>query len=901
MSDPSVSSGRVSLATAVAALADSLASATAPAEVYAAALHGIRHTLGVERASVLLFDDDGVMRFKAAHGLSEEYRRAVEGHSPWTQGQATPDPIVVSDATSDPALAALAPVLAREQIRALAFIPLVSQGRTLGKFMLYWPHVHSPSAFTLDAAQTIAALIGLAVSRARQNQVSREHEWRMQAALAQEAEARERLAGLAEGARRLQIPLDADRVTSEVLDMARHALRADGYAVWRRVNDEWRIQASHGLDPAFTAVTLAAPDRIVFDQPIVAEDVLGEAILDVRRQAYEAAGIRSLLSIPLSIRGRPGGSIAYYYRQRHRPTDLELRIAQALGHLAASAISSAELYSEQQALRQEAVRTSERASFLADVSGRLSPLEYEKNLEAIAQLVIPRFADWCAVDLIEYGDLRRLTVTHTDGARIELAHELHRRYPPRRDQPGPWRVVDTGVAELYEEITDDQLAQSARDADHLAMMRALAIRSALLVPLKRGAEVFGVLTLVLTNTDRRYTRADLEFAEELARRAAFAIENARLYQKAQEANRAKDEFLAALSHELRTPLNAILGWASILRAKPEGQIERGLDVIYRNAKVQAELVDDLLDASRIVSGRLSLDLKDAPLRPILEAAVETVLPSADEKEISVYADLPGPELLIRGDSARLQQVFWNILNNAVKFTPRGGRIALSFDSGADGVTVHVTDNGAGIRPESLPHIFDRFKQADSSSTRRYRGLGLGLTLARQLTEMHGGRIGAISPGAGLGATFSVTLPATDPHVVRVPKPPIATGTRVAGRRVLVVDDDPDSLEVLASLLRLHHAEVTAASSAAQALDLLHSAQPDVIISDIAMPEHDGFWLLQQIRRVTAEGGRRIPCVALTAFANPATRSRALGAGFAAHLSKPLDEDDLIRTVTQLLH
>ena len=876
----------VPLAAAVRTLADALASAVSPQDIYEAALDSIHSALGVERASVLLFDPDGVMRFKAWRGLSDEYRRRVEGHTPWTPNQPAPEPIVVTDVTADAALAEYHEAFTRENIRALGFIPVVFRGRAIGKFMLYWRQPQTPSSEVLEAASAIGALIGLAVERARQN--------------ASEADLRERLTRLAEGAQRLQISHDSASTVHEVLALATHALPADGYAVWRRHENRWRIVASQGLPATFTTVELQGFDDFPMRDPIVASDVTTEPMLEMRRSDYLAAGIRSLVSVPLQIRGRPSATIVYYYRAPHTPTELELRIAQAVAELAAGAISSAELFAEQQSLRATAVKAAERAAFLADASVRLSALNYEKNLEAIAGLVVPRFADWCVVDLVEGGELRRLAVAHHDPGKVEFARELHRRYPPRRDEPGVWHVVTTGQAMLYREIDDEALQKAARDPEHLSILRDVGLRSAILVPLGRGTDVFGVLTFALADTDRVYDEEDLEFAQELARRASYAIENARLYRQAQDANRAKDDFLAALSHELRTPLNAILGWASILRARPEGQIERGLDVIYRNAKVQTQLVEDLLDASRIVSGRMSIDLKDVPLRPIIEAAVETIVPQAVEKDIQFKTTLPEPTLLIRGDAARLQQVFWNVLSNAVKFTPRGGRIEVSAGTTSSEVAVHVTDTGAGIRAEVLPFIFDRFRQVDASSTRAYRGLGLGLTLARQLTEMHGGRIAATSPGAGLGATFTVALPLVELREPKYTAPAALPQDALAGLRILAVDDDPDSLDVLTAILRLHQATVFGASSAVGALELMQRERPDLIISDIAMPQHDGYWLMQQIKRIVAEGGRAVPCIALTAFANETARRRALATGFAAHLSKPLNPDELMRVIRPLI-
>ena len=272
-----------------------------------------------------------------------------------------------------------------------------------------------------------------------------------------------------------------------------------------------------------------------------------------------------------------------------------------------------------------------------------------------------------------------------------------------------------------------------------------------------------------------------------------------------------------------------------------------------------------------------------------------------EKAIEVCCSLPDQHTLIRGDSARLQQVFWNVLSNAVKFTPRGGRISVTTDVTDAEIVVQIQDTGAGIRPESLSYIFDRFKQADAATTtRRFRGLGLGLTLSRQLTEMHGGHISASSPGPGLGSTFVVALPRVEPPAASVARTAPSTQNSLAQLRILVVDDDADSLEMLLLLLRSQGANAVGAPSAVEALDLLQKETPHIVISDIAMPDHDGYWLMEQLKRLANEGGPSVPCVALTAFANPKVRERALATGFVAHLSKPFDPDHLVDTVHNVL-
>jgi CheY-like chemotaxis protein len=362
-----------------------------------------------------------------------------------------------------------------------------------------------------------------------------------------------------------------------------------------------------------------------------------------------------------------------------------------------------------------------------------------------------------------------------------------------------------------------------------------------------------------------------------------------------------DEFLAALSHELRTPLNAILGWTAILRSSPNADLTRGLDVIHRNAKAQAKLVDDLLDASRIESGKMALDCKETPLAATVQAAVETTLPMAAERSITVTVT-GAADVKVWGDPTRLQQVFWNLLANAVKFTEAGGAIEVSMRATAAEVVVAVRDTGIGIPRDVLPFVFERFRQANAATTKRYRGLGLGLSLARQLTQMHGGRITAASDGPGRGATFTVTLPllGTTRRAPEGRHGPATAATVLTGVRIVVVDDDPDALEVVSKVLKLCGADVVPVATAQRALDQVRRGRVSLVISDIAMPDQDGFWLLEQLRRQPLDRGGAVPAIAVSAFADVNTQMRASSAGFAAHLPKPLHPDSLIDAVRRAL-
>jgi CheY-like chemotaxis protein/two-component sensor histidine kinase len=375
----------------------------------------------------------------------------------------------------------------------------------------------------------------------------------------------------------------------------------------------------------------------------------------------------------------------------------------------------------------------------------------------------------------------------------------------------------------------------------------------------------------------------------------------------------KDEFLATLSHELRNPLNAILGWSQIIRdtsCTPE-EIEEGIQIIERNARVQTQIIEDLLDMSRIISGKVRLDVQRLDLAAIVNAAVETVRPAADAKEIRLRTVLDAHAGPIAGDPNRLQQVFWNLLSNAVKFTPKNGVVQIVLERVNSHLDVSVIDSGEGIDPAFLPHVFDRFRQADASTTRKHGGLGLGLAIVRQLVELHGGSVRANSPGPGAGATFVVSLPVTaihpEPEVsferrhspADLSEPPCDGLAPLDGVEVLVVDDEPDSRALLQRLLEDCEAKVTTASSAAEALRCVESDRPDVLVSDIGMPGEDGYSLIRQVRAMPAEHGGATPAIALTAYARAEDRVRVLRAGFQHHLSKPVEPAELIAVVVSL--
>ncbi|MBO3457678.1 MAG: response regulator [Aetokthonos hydrillicola CCALA 1050] len=371
--------------------------------------------------------------------------------------------------------------------------------------------------------------------------------------------------------------------------------------------------------------------------------------------------------------------------------------------------------------------------------------------------------------------------------------------------------------------------------------------------------------------------------------------------EAEKANRIKDEFLAILSHELRSPLNPILGWTTLLQTRKldDKTTAQALATIERSAKLQTELIDDLLDIARILRGKLSLNARPVDLTFVIEGAIDTVKTVAAAKSILIHPVLPNIGQ-VSGDSVRLQQVFWNLLSNAIKFTPHGGRVDIVLERISDQAQITVTDTGKGISSDFLPHIFESFRQEDVSITRKYGGLGLGLAIVRHITEAHGGTVAVDSPGVNQGATFTVTLPLLNIEAEsdRLEQC-LADERNITGIKVLTIDDDPDSREFLTVLLAYYGAQVMTVATSGEFFAAVESFEPDVLVSDIGMPEVDGYTLLRQVRSLPPERGGQIPAIALTAYAGEINQQQALAAGFQSHLSKPINPDLLVQTVSKL--
>ncbi len=465
-------------------------------------------------------------------------------------------------------------------------------------------------------------------------------------------------------------------------------------------------------------------------------------------------------------------------------------------------------------------------------------------------------------------------------------------------------------------ITNNYMvATRGRPSVILGPDNGLRPQSSLVVPMAVMGRIVGTIE-VQSYQNGAYREAHVTAMRMAANLTAVAIENVRLLEResraraaAEDSNRLKDEFLATVSHELRTPLTAILGWSRMLESGDLSSqtTERAIETIRRNAKAQAQIVDDILDVSRIITGNLYLDLHPVEVSPVIESAVNVVRPTAEAKSIEIQVHYEPRPLMVSGDSNRLQQVFWNLLSNAIKFTPSGGTVRVDLTQRDSAVVITVSDTGTGIDPEFLPFVFDRFRQADSTTTRRHGGLGLGLAIARHLVEIHGGNISAESCGKDQGSRFTVSLPLIAP-VPAIPELGEAPETRIlpeaarflSGLHILVVDDDEDTLELIQAALGKYHARVTAVTSAGEALATLELAEPDVLISDIGMPGTDGYELIKQIRSFGLSTSRTLPAVAITAYAKDEDRDRALASGYQRYLAKPIELEELITAVADAL-
>ena len=752
--------------------------------------------------------------------------------------------------------------------RSAMIVPLVGRGHVLGALTLVRAEGEPYTPADLGMTQGLAGRVTTAVDQGRKYRSAQQ--------------GRTRFVGLVEGLD--GIVWEADPATLDITFVSHRAEDLLGYPM-RRWLDE----------PGFW-LTLIHPD----DREAVLSVLRDRARTgrDVRLEYRMATADGRLIWIDNIVRPVTGddGRVRHVQGLMLDITQRK-RVTEERDHLLEMA----------QAARVEAEAAAERARFLAGASDLLaSSLDQTATLDSLVRLAVPGFADWCVVHLAEPIAGRRLHTAGTDPEGTGVAQMLERlatsvelqAFLPALDQ------VKEGQPLLLPEIGPAWL-------EGLQIMQQLSPKSAMVVPMTARGRAIGTISFIVTRPERRYGPADLAMARDLAQRAAIAVDNARLYAEAEGANRAKDQFLATLSHELRTPLTAMLGWVLMLRSgRLSGEeAASALASIERNTRVQAQLINDLLDVSRIVAGKLQIDKRPVDLRVVIEHALESVRPDTEARKLVVSVAIDPEAAWVPGDAVRLEQVALNLLGNAAKFTPEGGRIEVHLDRVDNAARLTVSDTGQGIDAEMLPHIFETFHQADSSSTRRHGGLGLGLAIVRRLVALHGGRVEAASAGRDQGAAFTVYLPLLAREVR-----PVAPGTPGESRRpredaalprldrvrALVVDDHEDSRRLVKTVLADCGAEVREADSADAALDILAGTYIDVLISDIGMPGADGYDLIARVREREREHGGRIPAVALTAYAGEENRDRALTAGFTAHVTKPVSPAALVRIVADVV-
>ena len=505
-------------------------------------------------------------------------------------------------------------------------------------------------------------------------------------------------------------------------------------------------------------------------------------------------------------------------------------------------------------------RSEQTARFLADASAALAVLvDFDSTLQKVASLAVPHFADWASVDVLEdSGNLRRVAVAHVDPAKVQLARDLHCRFPPDPDAPtGVWNILRTGLPEIVPEITDDMLVASVKDDEFLSNLRELGLKSYIGVPLTVRGKTLGVLTFVVAESDHVYDETDLAVAKDLASRAAIAVENTQLYRELRDADRRKDEFLATLAHELRNPLAPIRNGLQVLRLAGGGgeMVDEARSMMERQLTHLVRLVDDLLEVSRITRNKLELRKERVALATVIHNAVETSRPLIEQFGHTLSVTLTPTPVHLDADPVRLAQVFSNLLNNAAKYTEPGGRIALTAESDGTQAVIRVRDNGLGIPLEAQPGIFEMFSQLTLNMERSQGGLGIGLTLVRRLTEMHGGTVEVHSDGSGQGSEFTVRIPLMrDVQHGPVSRHAVTDRAAEAKRRILVVDDNKDAATSLAMMLRLMGNDVRTAGDGLAAIAAAEEYVPDMILLDIGLPKLNGYDACRTIRQQAWSAG-----------------------------------------------
>jgi PAS domain S-box-containing protein len=537
----------------------------------------------------------------------------------------------------------------------------------------------------------------------------------------------------------------------------------------------------------------------------------------------------------------------------------------------------------------------EKLKFLVDAFKVLTgPLDFNVLLRKISTLMVPTLADWSAIDILNKdGILKRIAVVHQDPQMIELVHEVDRLFPPDPDAPtGVYHVVKTGQAEFIPEINDAMIVESVKDPEALSLIRRLSFSSIMTLPITARGKVLGALTLIYSESGRHYTQNDLEFAADFCNHIGILLDNAKLYQEIENENQVKERFLATLSHELRNPLAPITNSIEMLSLKSKGSqdIKEEIEVINRQFKYMEKILKDLLEVSRLTSGTITLEKVPLDLGTVIKDGVESIRSVAIKTEHSVHAMIPDQPVMIMGDIVRITQVVINLIDNSIKFTPAGGTIWITLTSDGNTARLIIKDNGMGIRPRLLPHIFDLYtRRPRQSSDKLNSGLGIGLVLVKKLLDLHGGTIVAKSDGIGKGSEFTIELPLYLGVPQKAPAPTKQQTHRdmLKSRRVLIVDDNQDAANALAKLFQLLDADTHAVYSSPEVVAAVDRVKPDILIMDIGMPNINGYELAQVLRKK----GFSKTMVALTGYGQSNDKKKSKDSGFDYHLTKPARLED----------
>jgi signal transduction histidine kinase/ActR/RegA family two-component response regulator len=785
-------------------------------------------------------------------------------------------------------------------LKGMACIPLVSRGRTIGVLGLGYPLPWLHSDADRVVLEALAQRCANAVERVRLSDAVENARTRAERSATQLARLHALTGVLAQ-------TITWPQVVEAVVDMVMAATGARSGGLWVLAANGATVSLLRSVGPTgptsdqFTDVPLNQPmrlpilDTIVSGTPSWIESCsqMEESYPAMAKLFAKAGGESALACLPLFAQGRCIGGLALNYDGVRRFDESERAFLQVMSWYSAQALERARLYAAEKSARAVAEANERRSEFLARAGTILSSsLDYPSTLASVATAAVPGVADWCIVEIDE--DRRRglpAVVAHVDPDKAEFVRDLSLRFRRHSDAAGMPAVIRTGKSELYPSISPSSLREYLNDAELADLYGRTGMTSAMVVPIAVRAQTLGAILLVSTRPERLYGDEDMAMAEELGRRAGVAVDNARLFRDAREADRLKDEFLAMLGHELRNPLTPILTALDLMELRGGEAFRRERSTITRQVRHVVRLVDDLLDVSRVTRGKIQLSRERVEVAQVVAAAVETASPLFEQQQQILKLEVPARGLPVLADIGRLSQAIANLLTNAAKYTEAGGTIVVSSAVENDQVCVRVRDSGIGIDPEILPTIFDLFVQAKKSIDRSQGGLGLGLTIVRSLVELHGGTVSGHSDGIGRGSEFVIRLPlgpAAAPLVVE--EPFLVEPTEGRRWRVLVVDDNTEIAEGLAATLAALGCETRVAFDGPSAITAADAFDPELALLDIGLPVMDGYELARRFRRAESTSAMRL--VAVSGYGQKSDRQQSRKAGFDEHIVKPVGFDTI---------